>query len=172
MAEALLSNRAEQAGIDLTVSSAGILFDGRPATDEALDTMARRGVDLSAHRSRILDAEMVTAADLILGMERLHVREAIVLAPETFGRTFTLKELVRRGESVGPRQREPIEAWMTTAASGRKSLDLLGESADDDVADPYRRPARVYEATAVELEDLLARLIGLLWGPVAVDRPA
>jgi protein-tyrosine-phosphatase len=172
MAEALLRNRAEQAGIDMTVSSAGILFEGRAATEEAVDTMARRGIDLSAHRSRMLDAEMVRAADLVLGMERLHVREAIVLAQDTFGRTFTLKELIRRGESVGPREREPIEAWMATAAMGRKSLDLLGESADDDVADPYRRSARVYEATAVELEDLIARLVDLLWGPISVDRPA
>ena len=54
MAEALLRHRAEQEGLDLTVSSAGILFDDRPATEEAVDAMARLGIDLSSHRSRVV----------------------------------------------------------------------------------------------------------------------
>ncbi len=170
MAEALLRHRAAQEDIDLDVSSAGILFDGRPATEEAIETLAGMGIDLSTHRSRIIDAEMVRAADLVIGMERLHAREAIVLAPDSLGHTFTLKELVRRGESVGPRGREPVEEWMAMTCRGRNSLDLLGESADDDVADPFRRSARVYAATAAELEDLVSRLVGLLWGPVPVER--
>ncbi len=60
---------------------------------------------------------------------------------------------------------------MALTSLGRRPLDLLGESADDDVADPYRRSARVYAATAAELADLVSRLVTLLWGPVAVERP-
>ncbi len=85
-----MRHRAEQEGLDLVVSSAGILFDDRPATEEAVDALARLGIDLSSHRSRVFDADMIRAADLVIGMERLHAREAVVLAPETFGHTFTL----------------------------------------------------------------------------------
>jgi protein-tyrosine phosphatase len=172
MAEALLRHRVEQEHLDVTVSSAGILFDGRPATDEAVETMANMGIDLSGHRSRILDADMVKAADLIVAMERLHAREAMVLVPDVFHHTFTLKELIRRGESVGPRGTESVQDWMALTSLGRRPLDLLGESEQDDVADPYRRSARVYAATAAELDDLVARLTRLMWGPVGVERPA
>ena len=116
-----MRHRAEQEGLDLTVSSAGILFDDRPATEEAVDALARLGIDLSSHRSRVFDADMIRAADLVIGMERLHAREAVVLAPETFGHTFTLKELVRRGESVGPRRHEPVEDWMALTSLGRRT---------------------------------------------------
>jgi protein-tyrosine phosphatase len=172
MAEALLRHRAEQEHLDIAVSSAGILFDGRPATDEAVETMANMGIDMSGHRSRILDADMVKAADLIVAMERLHAREAMVLVPDVFHHTFTFKELIRRGESVGPRGTEPVQDWMALTSLGRRPLDLLGESEQDDVADPYRRSARVYAATAAELDDLVARLTRLMWGPVDVERPA
>lgn len=170
MAEALLRERGQQEGIDLEVSSAGILFHDRPATPDAVDTMARMGIDLSAHRSRIFDADMVRAADLIIAMERLHAREAIVLAPDVFDRTFTFKELVRRGESVGPRGTRPIDEWLVSTSLGRRPLDLLGESREDDVADPYRLSTRVYAATAAELDDLVLRLVGLLWGAVCAGR--
>ena len=172
MAEGLLRQRAEQDGIDLSVSSAGITFNGRAATDEAIETVGRLGVDLAAHRSRILDADMVRAADLVLAMERLHVREAVVLAPDVFGRTFTLKDFVRRGESIGLRRDEPFEEWLANVSLGRRTLDYLGESDEDDVADPFRRSAKVYAATATELVDLVSRLVDLVWGPIAIERPA
>ena len=120
--------------------------------------MAAMGIDLTPHRSRIVDATMIRAADVVIGMERLHVREAVVLAPEMFGHTFTLKELVRRGESVGPRGDEPVEQWMARISAGRRPLDQLGWSADDDVADPFGRSVKVYAATAAELDDLVSRL--------------
>ncbi len=166
MAEALLRRQVDQAGIDVRASSAGVTFDGRPATPEAVEAMAAMGIDLSSHRSRIIDEPMVRAADLVIAMERLHVREAVVLAPEVFNRTFTLKELVRRGESVGPRRDEPPADWIALAALGRRPLDQLGQSAADDVADPFRRSAKVYAATAAELDDLVSRLVQLLWGRV------
>jgi hypothetical protein len=92
-------------------------------------------------------------ADLVLGMERAHVRHAVLLEPEAWPRTFTLKELVRRGEELG--SRPPVEspgAWLARAHEGRDRPDMLGDSLLDDVADPYgglrggrnrdRRPSR------------------------------
>jgi hypothetical protein len=42
----------------------------------------------------------------------------------------------------------------------------LGESEEDNVADPYLGSPKVYEACIVEFDDLTRRLVGLLW-PVA-----
>ena len=95
MAEALLRTRADERGFPLQVSSAGLMFDDRPATPEAVKVLADIGVELADHASRIISPEIVAAADLMIGMERRHVREAVVLVPESFRHSFTLKELAR-----------------------------------------------------------------------------
>ena len=56
---------------------------------------------------------MLTGADVLIGMAREHVREAVVLAPDVWGRAFTLKEIVRLGEERGGRAPdEPLEQWL------------------------------------------------------------
>jgi protein-tyrosine-phosphatase len=163
MAAALLARRLDDAGLKATVSSAGLLFDGKPVTDHGRAVMADRGIDTSGHRSRRLTRQLVDGADLVLGMARGHVREAVALAPETLGRAFTLKEIVRRGEESGGRAPdEPLDAWLARLGSGRRPSDLLGESDADDVADPIGGPRRSYQRTAEELDDLTARLARLL----------
>jgi hypothetical protein len=95
-----------------------------------------------------------------------------VLGDALLPRTFTLKELVRRGEAIGPRHNdESVESWLARAGAERRAMDLFGESASDDVADPYLGPPRVYEACIAELDDLVRRLVGLIW-PVANEGAA
>ena len=87
-------------------------------------------------------------------------------------RAFTLKELVRRGEMIGPRAPgESIEAWLARAHSGRNRADLLGSSSEDDVEDPIGLSRSAYEKTADELADLVDRLVDLLW-PAAAEETA
>jgi protein-tyrosine phosphatase len=163
MAAALLARRLEDAGVKAVVSSAGLLFDGKPATDHGQAVMAGRGLDTSGHRSRKIGADIVKDADLVIGMARSHVREAVALAPESWQRAFTLKELVRRGVERGGRAPdEPLADWLARLHAGRRLPDLLGDSDADDVADPIGRPLKSYERTAVELDDLTARLARLL----------
>jgi protein-tyrosine phosphatase len=164
MAAALLRRRLDEADVLADVSSAGLLFDGRPATGHGVAVMAARGIDTSGHASRLLRPELVTGADLVVGMAREHVREAVALVgPAALGRAFTLKEIVRRGEERGGRAPgEPLAAWLDRLAAGRRLNDLLGASDDDDVADPIGGPRRGYERTATELDDLTTRLARLL----------
>jgi protein-tyrosine phosphatase len=79
------------------IGSAGLLEGGRPSSAHAVATLAARGIDLRGHRSCTLAVERVRAADLVLTMERAHLRAAAVLVPGAFTKTFTLRELVRRG---------------------------------------------------------------------------
>jgi protein-tyrosine phosphatase len=168
MAAALLSRRFDDAGVEAAVSSTGILFDGKPATDHGVAVMADRGIDTSGHRSRKLRAEMVTGADLVIGMAREHVAEALAFRSDIWGRAFTLKEIVRLGEEQGGREAgEPLQQWLARLhearlQSGRRPTDLFAPSADDDVADPIGGPRRSYQRTAEELDDLTARLARLL----------
>jgi protein-tyrosine phosphatase len=165
MAAALLGRRLDDASVKATVSSAGLLSDGRPVTDHGLAVMANRGIDTSGHRSRRLSPGLVEEADLVIGMARSHVREAVALVPGAMGRAFTLKEIVRRGEERGGRApEEPLEGWLARLHEGRRPADLLGDTDADDIADPIGGPRRAYERTAEELDDLTARLARLLSG--------
>ena len=131
--------------------------------------MAGYGLDISGRRSRRVTVADLTWANLVLGMCREHVRHAVVTAPETWPRAFTLKELVRRGEQAGPRgPREPLAAWLARVHEGRERAALLGDSPADDVADPMGGPPQAYAGTAALLDELLGRLARLCW-PLPVD---
>jgi protein-tyrosine-phosphatase len=174
MAASLLRARVPD---EVSVSSAGLLPGGAPATREA-----RRVVDgLDDHVSRQVSADLVGAAALVIGMERRHVREVVVSSspssssPAVFGRAFTLRELVRRASAAGPRRvgdGESFAAWLDRVGAGRRIADLVGDDPADDVADPIGRPLGVYQSTAAELSDLLDRFVALAWPPVLVtDQP-
>ena len=165
MAEGLLRRLFAQSGVGASVGSAGLLPGGAPATPDAVATMAARRVDLRHHVSRTVDTEMAQGTPLIIGMTRYHVRELCASYGAPMDRSFTLKELVRRGEQVGPRvEGESVYAWLARVAAGRRPADLMGDDPDDDIADPVGRPRSVYEDTADELEGLLRRFVDLLVG--------
>ena len=172
MAEALLRDRLARRGAGLVgggehwhVHSCGLLDEGVPASAHGVDVLRNQQLDLSAHRSRTITRELVTGADLLLGMARLHVREAVVLAPEVWPKSFTLKELVRRGDDIGPRPPgQSVDEWLLKAHAGRTHADLLGDDTRDDVFDPIGSSRAVYERTAAELTDLTDRLVALLFG--------
>lgn len=169
MAAALLRQRLDEAGLDGQIASAGVLEPGHPASPHAVATMAARGIDLRAHRTRRLSAEDVLGADLMLGMERRHVRAAAVLAPSALPKAFTLKEMVRRALAVGQRlPGEPLAAWIARVGEGRDTSVLARDDDQDTVADPLGGDLAAYEACADELDLLLRGLRHLLWAPAPV----
>jgi protein-tyrosine phosphatase len=165
MAEGMLRSLLARHGARADIASAGLLSGGAPATDHAIAVMADRGVDIRQHVSRTIDADVVRATPLVIGMTRQHVREAVATYGADIDRTFTLKELVRRGEEVGHRGTdETVFEWLARVGAGRRSTALLGGGHEDDVGDPVGRPRADYERTADELETLLQRLVTLLVG--------
>ncbi|MGH9021907.1 MAG: hypothetical protein ACRDV9_02195 [Acidimicrobiia bacterium] len=165
MAEVLLAARLKALGEVATVRSAGMLGPGREASPSGVAVMAARGLDTAPHRSRRVDSQMLAAADLVVGLAREHVRHVVVERRDVWSRAFALKEIVRRGERVGPRPApQPLREWLARLHAGRLTADLLGQSDDDDVADPIGQPLAAYEATAVELDGLTRRLAALLAG--------
>lgn len=73
--------------------SAGLFAaDGWPASPEALEVMEEYGIDLSRHRSRPLDQDLVEEADLILVMTRGHYSQVIERYQSSRDKTFILSE--------------------------------------------------------------------------------
>jgi protein-tyrosine phosphatase len=171
MAEGILRARLAARGVDAAVSSTGTSFTGHAASPDAVATVRAMGVDIDAHRSRMLARDQIVEADLIVAMERAHVRETVLIDPAALERTFTLKELVRRAKAAGPRlAAEPMEAYVRRIGFGRPPADHLGRSSRDDVPDPYGQSAVVYADVARQLDQLLADLVDHLWPDAASDR--
>jgi protein-tyrosine-phosphatase len=73
MAEYLLKKRIREDGLDnhaLEVRSAGTkTYNGTFAGDQTIYVMQARGLDISRHRTRVVDEEIMGWADLVLCME-------------------------------------------------------------------------------------------------------
>lgn len=165
MAEGLLSRQLDQQGIPAHVASAGLTTEGQPPHPFAVEALqAGWNIDIGDRTSHTLDRQIVEVADLVVTMERHHVREIAALAPDTWPRTFTLKELVSRGNQAGPRLGHiPMDEWLLRVAAGRRPTDLVDVNPDDDISDPIGNSKAVFHRTAEELDDLLARLVDLAW---------
>lgn len=156
LAAALLRARLEERGIDADIRSAGFLTEDRPAPPPILEMLDARGLDARDHRSRLLTVDDLADPDLVVCMERRHVREVAVLDRDVFGRTFTLPELARRAEAHGPRRAdETVREWLARISAGRRPTDVLGADPDDEVPDPYGRSDAAYRRSAEMIEQLL-----------------
>jgi protein-tyrosine phosphatase len=168
MAQALLAGELGARGVSAAVRSAGTLGSGAPSPGEVVAAMTPYGLDVREHRSHLVTGDDLARADLILAMAREHLRHAAVTDPASWPRAFTLRELVRRGGETGPRRAgEPLADWLDRAHAGRSRMELLGDSPEDDIADPMGGAAEDYAQTAAELRVLTGRLAELAWGAPA-----
>lgn len=164
MAAALLARRLAVLGVTVPVRSAGMIRCGDPPHPEVISVMASYGIEISSHSSRVARATDLACASLVLAMARDNLRYAVITEPGVWPHAFTLKELIRRGEQIGPRPPgEPFAEWLSRAHAGRERSSLLGDSSEDDVADPAGGPRRAYAATASLLDQLVMRLAELGW---------
>lgn len=74
MAEALLRRKLEERKVEgVVVSSAGTgAWDGAPASEGAYLVALEHGLDLSAHRARLLNRDLAASANMVLTMARHH----------------------------------------------------------------------------------------------------
>jgi protein-tyrosine phosphatase len=164
-AEACLRAWLLETGVKATISSAGLLTQGRSSPPEFIEVARRAGVDLSAHRSSRMEGEDLEVTDLVIGMGREHVREAVAISPVVWTHCFTLKEFVRRGRAIGSRGPEQsVEGWLAVLHQGRRTADLLGSATEDDVFDPMTRSSEQdFQVCVSQLARLVNELAFLLW---------
>ena len=140
-----------------------MVANGDETSDGLLGILRQWGVDLAGHRSRSLTAEAVEGADVVLTMEHYQVAEVVLIAPDAWDRTFTLREIVGRGHRVGRRApSEEIADWLRRLSAGRTRMELVG-AWHLDVADPAGQGAFAIERTADEVQGLVDRLADLAW---------
>jgi protein-tyrosine-phosphatase len=136
IAEAAARAELERRGWShVQVRSAGVAAAAdAPASEHAVSVLAERGIDLSAHRSQPLTAELVEWADLILAMSSSH--------------RFALQDLGAATKTA------MVTDFLEGDDAGRAVEDPFGGSLDE-----YRR---TYEMLARSVSGLLDRLEPIL----------
>jgi protein-tyrosine phosphatase len=134
MAEGLLRHMLpERWKPNVHVHSAGTHgLDDQPAASFAIQAAAEMGVDISGHRARSLDPEMVSQADLILVMEPFH------------------REIVAR--AVRPEERDRL----------RLLADFETPRQSDTIDDPYNHSLKVYRVCLNRIRDCLEGVLPYL----------
>lgn len=95
MAEALLRARLGEAAVDWRIESAGTwALDGEQAAPRAIKVLKARGIDLTEHRSRVVNPNMLNQARLVLVMEKGHKEALQVEFPRYASKVFLLREMV------------------------------------------------------------------------------
>ncbi len=116
LAEVLLRRALAEAGVaEVAVASAGTgAFVGEPASEGSYLVALENGLDLAAHRARVVTRELLAANDLVLTMGRAHLRKLELLGASR--RSHLLGEYagvvgeVEVADPVGG----PIEGYRTT----------------------------------------------------------
>ena len=134
MAEGLLRQMlSKKRAANVHIHSAGTHgLDDQPAAAFAIQAAAEMGIDISGHRARSLDRDMVSKADLILVMEPFH-REIVARA-------------VPRGKSD----------------KLRLLADFERPRQSDIIDDPYTRPLKVYRACLNRIQRCLEGVVHYL----------
>jgi len=114
------------------IGQGGFFGPDRPANAVALQVASNRGLDLHSHRSRLVTAEDVAAASLVLVMEPAHAR--------------------RLRRDYGAPSHEPILLG---------DLDP-GPGAGRVIRDPYGRAPEVFEKTFDQIDRCVSVLVDLL----------
>ena len=132
-AAATFAREMKRHGIDgVEVTSAGFIGPGRPSPAEAQRVATRRGVDLSAHVSRLVNLEEVTRSSVIIVMDAAQRRRISSLAPAAAPRIFLLGDF-----DPGPVRTRAVQ-------------------------DPYGFPEDVFEAVFTRVDDCITDLTDAL----------
>jgi len=125
MAEALLQVRLQQYRADWRewrIESAGTWASrGQPASTDAQQAMARRGLDISGHRSREVSAEMLDQFHLVLTMEAGQKEAMRFEFPEQADRVYMLSEM----SGVEVAVRDPMGESASVYEAAADQIDRL-----------------------------------------------
>jgi protein-tyrosine phosphatase len=159
----------QRLGPTVAVTSAGTsALVGDPIAAPMAQLLATCGADTEGFHARLVSAELIEAADLVLPATRAHRSLVVDLWPAVVRRTFTVREFARLlgqvDDSILPagtpseRLREAIP--LAAAQRGRTRVPPT----EDDIVDPYGRDREVYKAAFGEILPAVATIVRVATG--------
>ncbi len=87
------------------ICSAGVMdVLGSPASPEAIAACAAKGIDIKAHKSRVLSRQLVEECDFIFAMGQMHCERIIALSAEAVNKCVLLAENKEIPDPIGQPQ--------------------------------------------------------------------
>jgi len=145
MAEAFFRQeaRSEVEKGELEVLSAGLeAEEGMPPLPEVVELLQDRGLDVSGHRARRVDADIIQDCDLLLTMTLHNSQRLLTLDPRAVHKAFTLKEFVRGASGNGAPREGGLEERLQALKSGVRQLEGLEAPAGE--GDSLRAPLQSF----------------------------
>ena len=127
MAEGLMRRKLEREGRagEIRAASAGVdALDSCRATENSIQAMAARGIDISGHRSRATTDKILQDAALILTMERAHANVLQALFPAHAERVHLLAQMAGLESDVADPVGSPLEDYRRTAQEIENLIEL------------------------------------------------
>ena len=127
MAQGAIERRAAEAGLDVTVDSAGIghWHVGNPPDPRGLTAASARGYDNSAQRARQVGPRDFIDFDLILGMDATNIADLDRLAPPVH---------TARIEMFDPEGRDIPDPYYGGPADYEHALDMIEQATEALIA--------------------------------------
>jgi protein-tyrosine phosphatase len=162
-----LAERLGRRSDRIEIGSAGVrALAGNGMTAEAAAQLRGLGGDDDGFVSRQLTVDLLDGVDLVLAATRQHRSEVVSRSPKVLPRVFTLRELHRLllDVDLADLPADPADRLRELIALARRRRGFVPPVAEgeDDVADPYGRSTREYEATTQQIVpavEFLARAI-------------
>jgi protein-tyrosine phosphatase len=161
LAERLLQGRLDEAigSGQARVSSRGTrALVGRPMDDAAAAELTRLGGTPAGFAARQLDAQAVTAADIVLTATRAVRSRVLEEAPRALRRTFTLRELAAVAQSDELGSVASVTELVAQAAALRGAVTVD----EYDVPDPIGQPPEVHRAVADVIDESCAVVVAAI----------
>ncbi len=132
MAQALLRKRLQEKGrTDVEVHSAGLMMMmGMGASQATREVLKQEGIDVSEHRSQRVTRSLLSRADVVLVMEKMHEERLLEIYPGAKKRVFLLKEFAKINDANLDIE-DPIgkttEFYAKTCRLIKEAVDLVAE---------------------------------------------
>lgn len=148
--QAMVADRGLAGRVEVDSAGTGEWHIGERADRRAVAALARRGYDASSHRARQFEPGWFTDRDLVIALDRGHLRTLRAWAP-----TESARERVKLLRSFDP------------------DVESDAMASDLDVADPYYDGAQAFSAVLAQIESACTGLldwIGSGRSPLAPQR--
>lgn len=160
MAHAMLEHRAREAGLGITVDSAGLDPTQRPVHPLVVRLLAERDLTPAKAQSDPVDDDRIERADLVITMTGAQAIETAARHRLATRRVFVFDHAARVLPALVGRARAE---WLAEVATIPRSYPRHPDTVD--VPDPINGPESAFRAVGNQLERLCDDVVAALRGP-------
>jgi protein-tyrosine phosphatase len=159
----------QRLGPTVAVTSAGTsALVGEPIAAPMAELLLTCGANADGFHARLVLAELIEAADLVLPATRAHRSLVVEMWPAAVRRTFTVREFARLLGQIddtllpagSPDERLRAAIPLAAAQRGRTRLPPT----EDDIVDPYGRDREAYRAAFGSILPAVATVVRVATG--------